>query len=150
MVSLDAAQIETQRRYNDPLFIHGIGWVGIVFFGLCGAVGIKKFFDNKPGLIFSSAGITDNNSGVAAGLIPWSEISGFNIYEIHKQKMLVVLLKNPDKYLEIGSAIKRTLNRANYKMCGSPVVFSPNSLKINFDDLLKISNEYLTKYGNSA
>lgn len=150
MVSIDAAQIEAQRRFNNPLFVHGIGWVGILFFGWCGVIGARKFFDKKPGLIFSSVGITDNSSGVSAGLIPWNEISGFNVYEIQKQKMLIVLLKNPDKYIEIGSAIKRTLNRTNFKMCGSPVAISSNSLKINFDDLLKMTNEYFTRYGNSA
>lgn len=150
MAILDAAEIEAQRRFNDPLFVHAIGWICIVFFGWCGAIGIRKFFDKKPGLIFSSVGITDNSSGVSAGLIPWNEISGFNIYEIQKQKMLIVLLKNPGKYIEIGSAIKRTLNRTNYKMCGSPVAITSNSLKINFEELVKISNEYFTKYGKSA
>jgi hypothetical protein len=150
MVSLDAAQIEAQRRFNDPMFVHGIGWLAIAFFGWCGVIGIRKFFDKMPGLIFSSAGITDNSSGVSAGLIPWSDIIGFNIYEIQKQKMLIVLVKNPDIYIEIGSVIKRSLNRANYKMCGSPIAISSNSLKINFDELLKLSNEYFTKYGNTA
>lgn len=150
MISLDAALIEAQRRFNNPLLVHGTGWVAIVFFGWCGVIGIRKYFDKQPGLIFSSVGITDNSSGVSAGLIPWSEISGINIYEIQKQKMLIILVKNPDKYIEIGSVIKRTLNRTNYKMCGSPIAISSNSLKINFDELLKLSAEYFTKYGNTA
>jgi hypothetical protein len=149
MLSLEAAQIEAQRRFNDPLLVHGIGWVAIVVFGWCGVIGIRKYFEKKPGLIFSSVGITDNSSGVSAGLIPWSEISGFNIYEIQKQKMLIVLVKNPDKFIEVGSVIKRTLNRTNYKMCGSPIAITSNSLKINFDELLKLSNAYFTKYGNT-
>lgn len=150
MVLPDSGQIEPQRSFNDPLFVHGIGWVAIVFFGWCGVIGIRKFFDKKPSLVFSSVGITDNSSGVSAGLIPWSEISGFNIYAIQKQKMLIVLVKNPDKYIEVGSVVKRTLNRANYKMCGSPIAITSNSLKISFDELLKLSNEYFTKYGNAA
>jgi hypothetical protein len=150
MVSLDVAQIEAQRRFNDPLLVHGIGWVGIVFFGLCGAYGIRKFFDKRPGLIFSSVGITDNSSSVSAGLIPWNEISGFNIHELQKQKMLIVLVKNQNKYIEVGNVIKRTLNRTNYKMCGSPIAITSNSLKINFDELLELSNEYFTKYGKTA
>ena len=27
MVSLDAAHIETQRRFNSPLFVHGLGYL---------------------------------------------------------------------------------------------------------------------------
>ena len=32
MLTLDAAQIEAQRRFNNPLFIYGIAWAAIVFF----------------------------------------------------------------------------------------------------------------------
>jgi len=147
MVSLDVLQIESQRRFNNPLFVYGIGWSGIVFFGFCALYGTNKLFDRNPGLIFSRMGITDNSSGVSAGLIPWNEIAGFDVYVIHRQKMLVVLLKNPDKYIELGSVFKRTLNRANYKISGSPVVIASNSLKINFDELLKLCNEYYAKHG---
>lgn len=64
MVSLETAHIESQRRFNSSLFVHGIGYVSIVFFGLCGIIGLKKLFDKKPGLILSNTGITDNSSGV--------------------------------------------------------------------------------------
>lgn len=148
--SLDSVAIESSRRFNNPTFVHGIGWLSVVFGVLCGIFGIKKLFDKKPGLVFNATGIIDNSSGICAGLIPWNEISGFDIYEVHKQKMLVILLKNPDKYIEMGNAIKRNLNKVNFKLCGSPIVITSSTLKVNFDGLLKISNEYLAKYGSSA
>ena len=64
--------------------------------------------------------------------------------------MLVILLKNPDKYIEMGNTLKRNLNKVNFKLCGSPIAITSNALQINFDELLKISNEYLAKYGSSA
>lgn len=149
MISLDAAQIQSQRRFNSPEFVHGLGLVAIVLFGLGMVVAISKFFDKKPGLILNSQGIFDNGSGVSAGFIPWSEIAGFGIWQFQKQKLLVVLLKDPERYIEVGHAFRRTLNRANYKLCGSPIAISSNALKINFDDLLKISDEYLSKYGTT-
>lgn len=150
LVSLDTTQIEFQRRFNNPIFMYGIGWACIIFFGICGLYGIRKLFDKKPGLTFNSAGIIDNSSGIAAGLIPWEEIKGFSIYEIHKQKMLVILLNNPDKYIEMGNSFKRIINRTNYKMCGSPLSVTSNALQINFDELIEITNEYFTRYGNQA
>jgi len=150
MLSISAAEIESHRRYNDPLFVHGFGLIAALFFGSCGAFGIKKLFDKKPGLVFNSIGIIDNSSGVSAGLIPWSEISGFDIYEVHKQKMLVIFLKNPEKYIEMGNTIKRHINKVNFKLCGSPIVITSNALQINFDELLKFSSEYMVKYGASA
>ncbi len=154
MISLDDAQIlasrYNRRFFNNPFLVHSIGWAGAVFFSLCAAVGIKKFFDKKPGLIFSSSGMTDNSSGLSAGHIPWNEITGFKIFEVSGQKMLVVLLKTPEKYIDTVSTIKRNLVRVNYKMCGSPVCIASNALQMNFEELVKISGDYFEKYGSAA
>src|SRR5688572_7701312 len=71
MLSLDQSTIESHRRYNSPLFVYGVGTVAVIFFGACGILGVKKFFENKPGLVLSSAGIFDNSSAFSAGFIPW-------------------------------------------------------------------------------
>ncbi len=147
---MNEAAVESSRRFNDPLFVHGLGWVAIVF-GLLGCIfSIKKVFDKRPGLILNSVGIFDNSSAVSAGLIPWCDIADFGIYEVHKQKMPTVILKNPDKYVEIGSSMRKTLNRANFKLCGSPIAITSTSLKISFDELVKVASEYLAKYGSST
>lgn len=150
MFQMDSAEIEAQRRFNNPLLVHGIGGLSIVFFGLCGAFGVKKMFDSNPGLVLNSAGIFDNSSGVAAGLVPWSEITGFSVFEVQRQKMLIVGVTNPEKYVERGGSLKRILNRANFKMCGSPIAISSNSLKIGFNELLDVCNQYLAAYGRNA
>ncbi|MDP5138574.1 hypothetical protein ORJ04_21745 [Rheinheimera baltica] len=142
LLSMDAKTIESQRKFNSPILVYGIGVVSIVFFGLCGFIGIKKLFDKSPGLIINSEGILDNSSGVSAGIIPWAEIVGIGEYQIHKQKFISIQVKDPEKYVNTGNALKRMANRANIKMCGTPVNISANSLKINYDDLLKIITEY--------
>lgn len=146
MYQLDAAWIESQRRFNSPLLVHGIGIVSVVFFGFCAAVGIKKLVDTKPGLIFSAAGIVDNSSGASAGLIPWGEIQGFSVFEIKNQKMLVIQLADPQKYVQAGGSMKRALNSMNMKMCGSPIAISSSSLKIDFNDLVSLCDSYHAKY----
>jgi hypothetical protein len=147
MLMLDSGDIASQRRFNSPPIIYGIGAASIVFFGLCALFGIKKSFDKKPGLVLNSAGILDNSSGVAAGLIPWSEITGFSIFEIQKQKTLIIHVIHPEKYVASGGSIKRSLNRMNLKLCGSPIAISSNSLKIGFDELLETCDVYLATYG---
>ena len=150
MYQLDPAWIESQRRFNSPLLVHSVGIVSVVFFGLCGVVGIRKFFDKKPGLILGASGIVDNSSGAAAGLIPWSEIQGFGIHEIQKQKLLIIKLADPEKYIQAGGSMKRALNRMNLKLCGSPIAISSNALKINFNELVNLCNSYYAKYGKTA
>ncbi|MFZ6816454.1 STM3941 family protein [Undibacterium sp. Rencai35W] len=150
MVQLDSAEIESQRRFNSPILVHVIGVISITFFGLCGLFGVKKIFDKKPGLILSSAGIFDNSSGVSAGLIPWSEIVGFDIFEVQKQKTLIVKITNPERYIEVGGPLQRTLNRMNFKLCGSPIAITSNSLTIGFDELVDVCHMYFKKYGKNA
>jgi hypothetical protein len=62
MLSLDEASIRSMSRGRNPTFIHGLGIVSIVFFGLCGFVALTKLLDRRPGLVFNAAGIVDNAS----------------------------------------------------------------------------------------
>lgn len=149
LLSLDEVTIHSQRRFGSPLLVHGVGIVSIVFFGVIGAFGVKKLFNNKPGLVLNSSGVIDNSSGVSAGLIPWSEILSAETYEIHKQKMLIIKVRNPQKYIEQGGALKRALNNANHKMCGSPIAITSNTLKVDFSELLSLFEEYKQRFGNA-
>jgi hypothetical protein len=150
MYRLDPAWIESQPRFNNPLITHGIGIVSVVFFGLCGILGIKKMFDRRPGLILSAAGLSDNSSGVSAGVIPWDEIEGFGVFKIRSQKLLVIRLTDPEKYIQAGGPGRRALRAMNFKLCGSPFTIASNSLKISFDDLVSLCNVYREKYGKST
>ncbi|MEM9535090.1 MAG: STM3941 family protein, partial [Cyanobacteria bacterium P01_E01_bin.45] len=106
-LTLDTEEILVSRKFISPELVYGIGMVSIVFFGLCGMIGVKKFLDTKPGLILNSKGVTDNSSGVSAGFIPWSEIVGINESHIHKQKFVSIMVKNPEKYLNSGNALQK-------------------------------------------
>ena len=147
LLSMDDTTIQSHRR--SPIFVHSIGFLAITLFGLTGAFGIKKFFDKKPGLIFNRTGIVDNSSGVSAGLIPWSEIDGAEIFEMHKQMMLIIKVRDPQKYIVRGGRLKQMLNKANYKMCGSPIAVTSNTLKISFEELLSLFKQYQQKYGDA-
>src|SRR5262245_22799154 len=92
LFQLDAAWIESQRRFNDPLLVHAFGVIAIVFFGACGLVGIRKLFDCKPGVGLSSSGILITSGAAPMDLIPWCDITRFDTYVLHNQKFLVVKL----------------------------------------------------------
>lgn len=147
MFSLDDASIQSGRRFNDPLYVHGLGLASIVFFGGCGLFALTKLFDKKPALVLTNSGFVDNSSSAAAGFIPWSEVVGTEIFEIQQQKMLVITVKNPEEYIARGNSLKRALNKANHKMVGSPISISSNALAINFSELVSLFDEYRRKYG---
>lgn len=148
MLSIDEATIRASHRYNHPIYVHGIGICSILFFGLCGIFGFVKILDKKPGLILNSEGIKFSAGITTVSSLPWSEVIGTSVYQVHNQKLLVVLLKQPEKYIEAGSKLKKILNRANYKMCGSPITLSSNSFKLRFHELEELLNRYVQKYGH--
>lgn len=147
MLSLDDASIQSHRRFNDPVYVHGLGLVAIVFFGSCGLYALKKLFDKKSALVFNSSGIVDNASSVSAGFIPWSEVVGAEVLEIQKQKLLIIKVRDPQEYIARGSSLKQKLNKANYNMVGSPISISANTLAINFSELISLFDQYQRKYG---
>jgi hypothetical protein len=148
---LDDEIIRTSSSYrllfNEPMYARGLGIAAIVIFGALELFFIKKLFDKKPGLVFNNSGIIDNASAVAAGFIPWSEITGYDIFEMPQQKMLIIMVSEPQKYVERGNAVKQKLNQANFKMCGSPISISANALEVNFPELISTFQQYQQKYG---
>ena len=142
----DGSFITDLRRFAEPWVFHALGIVAALF-GAAGAVyGVLKSRDRRPGLTLSSAGLLDNSSAVAAGFIPWSEVTGLDVFQVHRQQMLVIKVADPGKYIERGSAVKRALNRANAGMCGSPIVISSNALRIPFDELQREVASYISRY----
>lgn len=150
LLTLDPEQLSKARRFNNPILVKAIAFSCIGFFGFCGIYGVAKLFDTKPGLILNSNGIIDNSSAVAVGQIPWYEIQGFNEYEISGQKMLVVLVNEPEKYIKQGNSIRRALIKANLKRVGSPITISANALKINYAKLTELCVGFHQRYRKDA
>jgi hypothetical protein len=138
------------RRFPDPWVGRAIGAVAFLF-GVAGAVyGVRKAFDRKPGLVLTAAGLVDNSSAVAAGFIPWSEITGLGLFQFRRQRMLIVHVADPEKYIARGNALKRMLNRANTGMVGSPIAISSNALRIPFHELQREMEAYFVRHSGHA
>ncbi len=161
MASLDPAEIAAaaQQRFlppgfRNPLLIHAVGWAGLIVGSLLGVALLRKLVDSRPGLILNGQGIVDNSSAFAAGLIPWPDISGFDVYapvKRHKrQRILVIKLIDPEKYIARGNRLQQALNRMNYKMCGSPIAITSSTLRVSFDDMLKLCSDFQQRYGTAS
>jgi hypothetical protein len=149
MLGVDEAELRRPGRFGDPAFLRGAAIAAIVFFGLIALWILRKLSDHKPGLVLSSAGITDNASGVAAGFIPWAEIEASSVFAVQGQRMLIIHVHDPERYMERGGAFRRALNRANYKLAGSPIAIPSSTLKIGFDELQALFDRYLQAYGTN-
>ncbi|PCI95703.1 MAG: hypothetical protein COB15_11905 [Flavobacteriales bacterium] len=132
---------------GNPTLIFIIGLASILFFGLVAVTIFRKFSDKKPGLIINKQGITDNSSGVSAGLIPWTDIQEIKMSQVMSQKFLMFIVSNPQDYLDkVTNPLKRNAMKMNYKTYGSPISISSNALKTNFDELQKLLEYKMNEY----
>jgi len=132
---------------GNPTTFFVVGLVSVLFFGLVAITLFRKFSDTKAGLIINRQGVTDNSSGVSAGLIPWADIQEITISQVMHQKFLMLVVRNPQEYLDkISNPIKRNAMKMNYKTYGSPISISSNALQTNFDDLHKLLLEKMNEY----
>lgn len=133
--------------FGNPTVIFIAGIASVLFFGLVAVTIFRKFSDKKPGLIINKQGITDNSSGVSAGLIPWTDIQEITISQVMNQKFLMFIVRNPEFYLDkVTNPLKRNAMKMNYKTYGSPISVSANALQTNFDDLHKLLIEKMNEY----
>ena len=128
--------------FGDPTLLLMLGIISILFFGLCAVYIVRKLPENRPGLIIDSNGLTDNSSGVSAGLILWNDIQDISVIEIHRQKIIMLQVKNPQDYIDRQkSGFKRKMMQMNFNIYGTPLSITSNSLNIEFNDLINILHD---------
>ena len=148
-LSLDPKAIEPQHRYNNPVFIYGLAWVTVVFFGLGIVAAVWRLFSTKPGLVLNSEGVKIFAIGQDT-FLPWRDISGLSTFEVHRTRLLVLNLNDPEKYIESVGKVRRSLARANLKLCGSPIAVSSGTVALTFVELRELFAKYIGRYGGAV
>jgi hypothetical protein len=133
---------DNQHRYSQT-FVKGAGYVGLIFFGLCGLYIFYKLFDTKPGLVIDDKGILDNSSAASGHIIKWDRIVGLRIGQVKSTKFILIDIVDPEQFLNEVSGIKKTLMWGTYKMYGTPTSISSSTLNIDFDELYNMIDRRL-------
>lgn len=149
LVWLDEDAILSSRRYHQPLIVHGVGVVTVIFFVVATIAGIRKMFDKKPGFIFNESGFTDNSGYFPGGEIAWSDYAGRDVNEKGWRKAIVIKFRDPQKYIEKASGLTKLVRRFNHQTYGSPVVVNPATLQISSSDFLDILDDYQKRYDSA-
>jgi hypothetical protein len=125
--------------WGSPAKLTITGYASIIIFGLSAITLVRKLTDTKSGLIIDREGIIDHSGGMSAGQILWNDIINISVIEIHKQKMIMLEVKNPQEYIgRQSSLLKRKSMELNYKMYGTPISITANGLDIPFKELLDL------------
>jgi hypothetical protein len=107
--------------------------------------------DTKPGLVIDDEGLIDNSGGLSAGRILWEDIENISVLEMHRQKLLMVRVKNPQDYISRQkTSLKRKVMELNYKMYGTPLSITANGLKLPFQELLALVTQKFKETGRNA
>lgn len=129
--------MEEDDLFSDPMVVKGFGWAAIVLFGAGIYIFVRKLLDKKPGLVITPEGLSYYYSMGKTTIVPWGDIIRFDVYEVSRQKMIMVQVKNPQEHLKSqSSALLRKLAEGNISMYGTPVVIAANPLQIKLDDLV--------------
>jgi hypothetical protein len=141
----------TNSYWGNPTKIALVGYASIIFFGLCTVFILRKLSDTKAGLIIDDNGLFDNSSGLSAGQILWADIQEITVIEIHKQKLIMLHVANPQEYIDQQKSVfKRKGMQLNYKMYGTPFSITSNGLKTSFDKLLTMITDRFRKTRTNA
>lgn len=137
----------TYSSFFGPAVTIIIGLIAILFFGGIAILVIGKLFDPRPGLIIDEQGLTDNSGGLSAGQILWADIEDFSVLQIQRQRLILILVKNPQDYIDRQrNGWKRKLMAMNYRQYGTPVSISTNGLRISFAELVEILKHHLATF----
>lgn len=118
-----------------------------LLFGALTVFMASRLLGAKPGLVLDHEGIIDNSAYSSVGRIPWSEITGVQVVRpkayrtnlsgpaIQAPAFLVLTVRDPKRFIDGSTRLKRWLLRGNLRSFGSPVAISPASVHIDTNEL---------------
>ncbi|WP_017973017.1 STM3941 family protein [Actinopolyspora halophila] len=105
-----------------------LGAAGIVFFGTFLVYGALRLFKPKPVVLLDNAGLRDHASLTSVGFIGWHDIAGAMADTDGTQRVLSIVLVDPDKVLGRVTGVKGLLLRTSTRMTGTPVNISQTTV----------------------
>lgn len=125
-----------------------VGWVGLVFFGLCGVLLLWRTLTARgPTLIISPAGLHDVR--VSARPIPWNSVRRMYTWSYQGQRILVVDIE-PEVEKGIGlSRIAAWTRGPNRALGADGLSVTAQGLKISYDRLYELALAYTQAHGGT-
>lgn len=128
-----------------------IGIASILFFGLGIFVCIKRLIKSEIALILTTEGLNVNPKKSLTEFIKWSDILGFEEIKIHSTRIVIIGVKNPNKWLDKEtSTIRRMLMQFNIYNYNSPFNIAAAGLEISSNDLIETLKKYFDRYKSVA
>lgn len=126
-----------------------IGYIGVAFFGLYNF--LRGTF-RREALMLTPSTLMVSPTSNGSFTLKWSDISNIDTIQIGNERMLVIQLYDPLRFIERqgDSAIKRKLMQADMALVGSPCAVVLNNIDAGDDDIEQIINKYVADYGHNT
>jgi hypothetical protein len=123
------------------------GLLGIIIFGIAFFIFMGRATEHKPLLTITFDGIIDSSSVTSVGYIPFQDIENFIIVNIMNQRVIGVIPKNEDSFIEKLSPIKQEIARQNLQQKYPPLAISVNKAKdMSLEDIFTLLKKRLDDY----
>lgn len=111
-----------------------VGGLCAVLFGVIALI-MARPRKRTPALVLDAHGLTDAASGLAAGFLPWSRVTGVLVQRQRGQRYLSILVSEPEAVLAAAEPSSQAAMRANLTLLGSPVNIPLRPMTIGVADL---------------
>lgn len=138
----------SSTHLRNPALIKVIGIGGVLFFGAAGIYGVRKLFNQAPGLVIDETGITDHTHAYSVGLIEWKDITNIERISISGSVFFVIQVNNHDKYLQQCKGLRRKVLEFNRDKYGSPLTISATALQLSANELERLLVQRLEENKN--
>jgi hypothetical protein len=118
----------------------GFGWFAILFFGSGIPISIWQIADSRPRLIIDEHGVLDRTLGV--GRIAWGDIEAAYVRSISGNDFICLELKNPEKYSQKLSKVKRAMASANRSLGFTDFNLNLSGVDASTDEVFELLMKY--------
>jgi hypothetical protein len=128
--------IGTWMIVTGELLLAVLGGVCVAVFALFCVLQVRLMLQSGPALVVDRSGITDRSSATPGGFVPWTEITGFGIWQSNGQKVVTVGVADPEAVLARANPIARIAMRASMRMSGTPFNIATTALPFTAEQLI--------------
>lgn len=133
---------------DDGYMVILVGILSLLLGGAGAYYSYKMFSEQKVGITIDQSGITDYSNSSSVGFIPWADITDIQSKEDKVTQYLLIMVKNPEAYLDKASTTQRMILKEKLKLYATPISIITTVLKCNFEELEKAVLEQFNEYQN--
>lgn len=118
-----------------------VGWVGLIFFGLCTLLVVWRFFTAQGVVLTLNAdGIRDTR--ISDKLIPWSAVRDISTWQSQRQRIMILAVA-PEFECSLNlSRLARMAREASRALGADGLSIGTNDLKTDYETLFKMATAF--------